>query len=237
MRIKILITILAGLLMLSASTPGIPASGKGAGKSNEKAPPEMETVTFVNIPYWSSPPWYPPDEETDTYRLLLGGLHWAGEDLPVQCVVYTDGAPAGALGAVQTAFGTWDSATSAGIYGAIHDGGIHPEVINTVSWGSIDGPGGIIAQTSFSYWPNTKELVAFDIVFDADEGWSTDGTEDTFDVQAVMTHELGHTLALDDLRSPRDGALTMHAYTWPGDIGKRDLGTGDILGIRAIYGE
>jgi len=53
----------------------------------------------------------------------------------------------------------------------------------------------------------------------------------------VMTHELGHTLVLDDLRSPKDGALTMHAYTWLGDDFKRDLGTGDILGIEEIYGE
>ena len=52
-----------------------------------------------------------------------------------------------------------------------------------------------------------------------------------------MTRELGHTLVLDDLRSPKDGALTMHAYTWKGDIAKRDLGIGDILGIQEIYGE
>ncbi len=238
MRTKILIAILAGLLVLSASTPGIPANGKGAGRSEEKAPPALETITFVNIPYWSSPPWYPPEEETDTYRRIMGGLHWAGEDLPVQCVIYTDGAPPGAFGAIEAAFETWDGAViDTDIYGTIHDGGAHPEVNNSVSWGAIDGPGGIIAQTSFSYWPNTKELAGFDIVFDEDEDWSTDVAEDTFDVQGVMTHELGHTLTLDDLRSPRDGALTMHAYTWPGDVGKRDLGAGDILGIQAIYGE
>ncbi|MFH1718114.1 MAG: matrixin family metalloprotease [Planctomycetota bacterium] len=171
----------------------------------------------------------------DTYRLVMGGLHWAVDDLPVQCVVY--GASAGEFVAVEAAFETWDNATSTPIYGTIHNGGTHPEVDNSVSWGPIDGPGGIIAQTGFSYWVNTKELVEFDIVFDIDEDWSTDGTEDTFDVRNVMTHELGHTLALDDLRSPRDGALTMHAYTWPGDVVKQDLGTGDILGIRAIYGE
>ncbi|MFH1718803.1 MAG: matrixin family metalloprotease, partial [Planctomycetota bacterium] len=140
--------------------------------------------------------------------------------------------------AVEAAFGTWDGAViNTDIYGTIHNGGTPPGVNNSVSWGPIDGPGGIIAQTSFSFWPNTKELVEFDIVFDADEDWSTDETEDTFDVQSVMTHELGHTLALDDLRSPRDGALTMHAYTWPEDTGKSTLGTGDVLGIQAIYGE
>jgi len=239
MKTKILIVIVAGVLVLSLSTPVIPASGKGAERPDAKGPPAMETVTFVNIPYWSSPPWYPEQcEDTDeTYRLVMGGLHWAEADLPVQCVVYTDSAPPGAFGAIEAAFGTWDDATPANIYGDIYDGGTHPEVDNSVSWGPIDGPGGIIAQTSFSYWPNTKELAGFDIVFDADEDWSTDDTENTFDVQSVMTHELGHTLALDDLRSPRTGALTMHAYTWPGDIDKSTLGTGDTLGIQAIYGQ
>jgi len=236
MKTKILIVILAGLLMLSVSTPVIPAGGRGTGRPEAKGPPAMETITFANIPYWSSPPWYPPDEETDTYRLIMGGLHWAEADLPVQCVVYGDDGPPGAFGVIEAAFATWDNETPVNIYGDIYDGGTHPEVDNSVSWGPIDGPGGIIAQTSFSYWPNTKELAGFDIVFDEEEPWSVTGEEDYFDVQNVMTHELGHTLALDDLRSPRDGALTMHAYTWPGDTDKSTLGAGDILGIQAIYG-
>ncbi len=141
------------------------------------------------------------------------------------------------------AFATWDDKTSATIYGSISEDsttsppGIARDGNNTVSWGAIDGPGGTIAVTQFVFYVNTKELIEFDIVFDNEEPWSTDETVDTFDVRNVMTHELGHTLILDDLRSPRDGALTMHAYTWPGDIIKRDLGSGDIRGIQAIYGE
>lgn len=92
-------------------------------------------------------------------------------------------------------------------------------------------------MTRFVFWVNTKELIEFDIVFDIADPWSTDGAEGTFDIQNVMTHELGHTLVLDDLRSPKDGALTMHAYTWSGDSVKRTLGSGDILGIQEIYGE
>ena len=114
-----------------------------------------------------------------------------------------------------------------------------PDDVNSVSWETIDGPGGIIAVTYFWYNVRTKELVDCDIVFDADESWSisTPVPSGKFDVQNIATHEAGHTLVLDDLRSPKDGALTMHAYTWQGDIGKRDLGSGDELGIQAIYGE
>ena len=249
MKTKILMAILVSLLVILVVSPGIPAGdkaaerGQGTGGKGAKGPPEIEVVTFVNTPYWNSPPWYPPEEETDTYRLVRGGVRWAGDALPVGCVVYTLGAPEGAFGVITPAFEEWDEYTSATIYGTVEEDsendppGLITDESNTVYWGTIDGQGGAIAVTRFVFWVNTKELIEFDIKFDSEEPWSTDGAEDTFDVQNVMTHELGHTLVLDDLRSPRDGALTMHAYTWPGDIIKRDLGSGDELGIQAIYGK
>ncbi len=244
MRTKILMAVLVSLLVILVVSPGIPAGnksaerGQGTGKG-PKAPPEIGMVTFVNVPYWNSPPWYPPGDETDTYRLVMGGVQWASDDLPVDCVVYTLGAPTGAFAAAVTpAFDVWESWTSTNIYDTISENStdLPPMDANTVSWGIIDGPGGAIAVTQFMFWVNTKELIKFDIILDSEESWSTDGTVDTFDVQNVMTHELGHTLVLDDLRSPRDGALTMHAYTWPEDVTKIDLGLGDKLGIQAIYG-
>jgi len=85
-------------------------------------------------------------------------------------------------------------------------------------------------------------MVEFDIVLDKDEQWAIntdpeDPDPNAFDVQNIATHEAGHTLVLGDLRSPKDGALTMHAYTWLGDTVKRTLGSGDISGVQAIYGE
>lgn len=244
MKTKILAAILFSLLVILAISPGIPANNKSAEQGQDagkgsKVPPDIGMVTFVNIPYWSSPPWYPPGDETDTYRLVTGGVHWASGDLPVDCVVYTSGAPSGAFAAITPAFAEWESWTSTNIYGSISENDQDPPPMdgsNTVFWGPIDGPGGAIAVTQFMFWVNTKELIKFDIILDSEEPWSTDGTAGTFDVQNVATHEIGHTLVLDDLRSPRDGALTMHAYTWPGDVTKRDLGLGDILGIQAIYG-
>jgi len=239
MKAKILIAVLVSLLVILAVSPGIPAGNKADEQGQDegkgpKAPPEIGMVTFVNVPYWDSPPWYPPEEETDTYRLVRGGVQWG--ILPVDCAVYTSGAPEGAFGAILNAFDEWEYWTSTDIYENIEE---NPDngIDNTVRWNTIDGPGGAIAMTQFMFWVRTKELIMFNIIFDSEEDWSTDEATGTFDVQNVMTHELGHTLVLDDLRSLRDGALTMHAYTWPGDITKRDLGLGDILGIQAIYGE
>lgn len=267
MKTKILMAILVSLLVILVVSPGIPAGnkaaerGQGTGGKDAKGPPEIEVVTFVNTPYWTSPPWYPDEcEDTDTYRLVRGGIRWASDALPVNCVVYTLGAPGGAFDAVAPAFGVWDGYTLATIYGTVEEDsetttppGLAVDESNTVFWGHIDGPGGVIAMTQFVFWSNTKELIEFDIIFDHDEVWLATNNPLTlptssepgnpypatgqFDVWNVATHELGHTLILDDLRSPRDGALTMHAYTWPGDSTKRDLGSGDIQGIQAIYGE
>lgn len=245
MKAKIPITIVVSLLMLLTVAQAIPVVNKvaewsqHAGGKNAKAPPEIGMVTFVNVPYWDSPPWYPPEEETETYRLVMGGLQWASDDLPVDCVVYTSEAPEGAFAAVTPAFDTWDAATTTDIYGSISENDVDPPPMdaNSVSWGIIDGLGGAVAVTQFMFWANTKELIKFSIILDSEEPWSTTGAPGAFDIQNVVTHELGHTLVLDDLRSPRDGALTMHAYTWLGDIEKRGLGLGDIFGIQAIYGE
>ena len=263
MKTRILMAILVSLLVILVVSPGIPAGnkGQGTGRGNAKGPPEIEVVTFVNIPHWTSPPWYPHecDENADTYRLYKGGVRWASGNPSVDCMVYTLGAPTGAFDAVKPAFAEWDDSTGADIYDSISEKptltppGLAVDGSNTVFWGHIDGPGGVIATTQFVFWSNTKELIEFDIIFDHDEVWlATDdpGTPPEpsdpgdpypatgqFDVWNVATHELGHTLVLDDLRSPKNGALTMHAYTWPGDDLKRDLGSGDELGIKAIYGE
>jgi hypothetical protein len=144
---------------------------------------------------------------------------------------------------VQPAFTEWDENTSADLYGTVAEDNTNPppgvvyDEQNTMSWGTIDGPGGIVAACNYWYYVGTKRLIEFDIVFDAAEAWSTNGAPGTFDIRNIATHELGHTLVLQDLRSPKDGALTMHAYTWLGDTGKRTLGSGDMLGVQAIYGE
>ena len=158
--------------------------------------------------------------------------------------VYSKDALTGVFAAVLPALEEWDGYTPTDLYGnVIEDSSTTPppgadlDGENTMSWGTIDGPGGIIGVCYYWYYASSKEMVEFDIVFDVEETWSTVEATDAFDVQNIATHEAGHTLVLGDLRSPKDGALTMHAYTWLGDTVKRTLGSGDISGVQAIYGE
>ena len=218
----------------------VPTSEKGNPK-HELGAPKIERGVFVDYGY-SSPPWYPPEDETDSYR-LGPKLHWDSINLPIDVTVYSKDALTGVFVAVSPALEEWDGCTLTELYGIVIEDSTTPppgavlDGENTMSWGTIDGPGGIIGVCYYWYYANTKEMVEFDIVFDIEEMWSTVGATDAFDVQNIATHELGHTLVLQDLRSPKDGALTMHAYTWLGDTVKRTLGSGDILGVQAIYGE
>jgi hypothetical protein len=233
--------ILIGILALMLAGSLVVAQGKP--RSDKIQAPEIEMGVFVDYGY-GSPPRYPPTEETDTYR-WAPKIYWASEGLPVDITVYTGDEPiSGTFEAIEVGFTTWDAETRATLYRTITEStttgpGIALDGENTVQWGVIDGHGGIIGATYYWYYTATKQMVEFDIILDAGEGelWSLTGGLGKFDVQGIATHEVGHTLVLQDLRSPKDGALTMHAYTWLGDTLKRSLGTGDILGVRAIYGE
>ena len=68
---------------------------------------------------------------------------------------------------------------------------------------------------------------------------STPYPGDFMELQNIATHELGHGFELADLNeltSPTQPLQTMFGYASPGETIKRDLASGDIAGIRALYG-
>ena len=245
-KIMYLIVVIVALgLIVSGCIPVVPTSEKG-GPKPELGPPEIDRGVFVDYGY-SSPPWYPEgcSAQEEDYR-WAPRIYWADPSVGVLVNPTLSGFSLGELDAVvsevEKGFTAWNDIGTDYNATVSRDDEVEPSLeipdeVNTVSWNSIDGPGGIVAVTYYWYWVNTKELIDTDIIFDAEETWSLTGAEDAFDVQNIATHEAGHTLVLGDLRSPKDGALTMHAYTWLGDDMKRTLGLGDILGVQAIYGE
>ncbi|MCP8306549.1 MAG: matrixin family metalloprotease, partial [archaeon] len=170
------------------------------------------------------------------------GIHWPSRDLPVEYYINELGTPdtTDEFMAVRASFQTWED--DPGSYmdytyiGTTHRVGEVRDGYNVVSWGSIDGAGGTLAQTTIWYDPRTKLIYEFDMVFDDAETWSTTGGSGKYDVQNIGTHEAGHTLHLGDLYDLRYDEETMYGYAYPGETKKRTLNTGDIAGIRHIYG-
>lgn len=92
-------------------------------------------------------------------------------------------------------------------------------------WGYFDGE------------PATREIIEWDITLNSNKqfGDSTISGNSVIDLQNLITHELGHAAGMADLYSNSCYAETMFGYTGYGEISKRDLGNGDIQGIRKLY--
>ncbi|MCX6841870.1 MAG: T9SS type A sorting domain-containing protein [candidate division WOR-3 bacterium] len=87
------------------------------------------------------------------------------------------------------------------------------------------------------WWAYTPSKVIFenDIVFNTYFQWSTTGQAGKMDVQNIATHEMGHSLLLNDLTTKSDSNMTMYAYSKRGETKKRSLETPDKDGIKYIY--
>jgi len=224
------------IMSLALATLFLSIAGIGIARNNKASPPTIEKVTFVHyeIPRHNSPP--PWDETEDDFRLIAGGVRWPGT------ISYEVNPAESGLGAelvkstLEASSETWDGETGFELFGAptlTESTSIGYDGTNRIVWGALDP--GVIAVTYLWYYPSTKEIIEFDMVFNTYYTWSTGGESGAMDLQNIATHEFGHN-GLSDLRPPKDWALTMYAYSSLGEIDKRTLGNGDILGIQELYG-
>ncbi len=225
---------ITNLLLLCALVLAINGTAMAASKSD--TPPNIEKVTFVHYAKsddHSKPIW---DDTVSNFKLIAGGVKWfstityeinpAGSGLSPELVRSTLEASS-EIWDLQTSFELFTSPTLTGntLIGYDH--------INRVVWGTLNP--GVIAVTYLWYNPASKQMVEFDMVFNNYYLWRTDGADNAMDLQNIATHEFGHN-GLSDLKSSKDQALTMYAYSDLGETIKRTLGTGDMLGIQKLYG-
>jgi hypothetical protein len=172
------------------------------------------------------------------------GLHWNPDVMPIGYEINVIGTPDcyQEFNCIIESFETWVSDpqsfieyTFSGYTGEkeAYDGR------NVVSWDYLDGPGGTLAYCVTWYSIITLEIEEFDITFDEFETWSDSGEEDKFDIRQLGTHEIGHSLGLNDLYDPQDRDETMYGSEdgLPGQTYKRTLYVGDVAGLRFIYGD
>ena len=186
---------------------------------------------------------------------VFRGRRWGG---PVTYFIAAAGLPLGAEQDIQDAFDAWenehksaaveaaypgDRSTIDFVYGGLTNRGAARDGVNVVVFTPSGGSAGVTLSTKGS------RIVEFDMTFNANWNWSTDVTCPTHscgtvDLQNVATHEVGHVLDLYHVSAEADAALTMYPYPadpaarpadWRNEISKRDLGAGDVLGLRAAY--
>jgi len=98
-----------------------------------------------------------------------------------------------------------------------------------------DGGGYVAANY---HWVSGGNMSESDIVFNEAYTWNSTGipTSSQMDIENIATHELGHTLCLEDLYGGAHSTKTMYGYVSNGEYNKRTLHSDDIAGIQAIYG-
>lgn len=101
---------------------------------------------------------------------------------------------------------------------------------------------GALATTTVAYNSDTNTILDGDIVINGVNSFTDIGAlrglrslQDTssYDLQNMLTHELGHFFGLDD--TYEDSKATMYGYVQPGETRKRSLDDSDEVNITALY--
>lgn len=176
----------------------------------------------------------------DSYEVSLTGqgaeIKWSTPN--ISYFVNPSGGPSNSLSQIRAAAQTWTdvmssaftfsySGTTASTSYGVNDG------INTITFGFLEGEA--LAQNTFWYRTASGEILDSDIRFNTEYSWNTNGSSSGYDVQNACTHEMGHSLSLEDLYAQGDREKTMYGYISAGETKKRTLDPDDAAGISYLY--
>jgi predicted Zn-dependent protease len=106
---------------------------------------------------------------------------------------------------------------------------------NRAAFKSADRTG----RTRVFYDPATGAIMEADVVINPSAQFSTDGTSGTYDLEATLTHEIGHVLGLEHSNEasaamqPRQGTNGLYEQA---ALSPRTLSDDDRAGAHALYG-
>jgi hypothetical protein len=180
------------------------------------------------------------------YKLL--GVKW--NTLPINYVINPtnkDGLSESFLtSTLQTSSETWDSYTSKELfnnvfsidYSATWDDQA-PDGKNEYVFSSYSQNNVIAVTNIWGYFSGpkaNKRITEYDILFNEYYAWGDASINPLLmDLQNIATHEIGHGIGLADLYNTCTQE-TMYGYSKEGEMSKRTLNSGDIAGLRVMYG-
>lgn len=217
--------IVEGIAIIHRKSPAKPSGGKPGGQTTCYTYLARGAKWKTVEPWVTNPTNIRALDATIVFNLLSGGVSkW--EDA-------TDGAVGNGVGTDILGPGATTSTTLAADTTS-------PDNQNEAYFADISEPG-VIAVTIiwgiFSGPTFARELVEWDQVYDdVSYDWSAgaSGVSGKMDFDNIATHELGHSVGMGDLYNSCIEE-TMYGYSANGETKKRDLNSGDIQGVNALY--
>jgi hypothetical protein len=146
--------------------------------------------------------------------------------------------------AVEPAFSSWQAASENGIsfeFGGRSRGGADgQDGQNTISWRPLTDARDTFGQTIVTFFTDSGEIIDADTEFNSSFRFGVlppnqdDPSNPVVDVQAVVTHEIGHVIGLDHENTLGPQVVMFFSDT-TGDSTRRTLTPDDVAGVRDIY--
>ena len=120
--------------------------------------------------------------------------------------------------------------------GALGRDGTCSDGINTIGWGRVDDPD-VVGEATMCLDKTEHVIRDADIVLNISMWWSNgpNPRRAVYDVQEILTHEMGHWLSLTDQYSDTSSSQTMHGSADPNETRKRTPALGDVIGLQTAY--
>jgi len=158
-----------------------------------------------------------------------GFTHWTTANIPWRHNTANQGA--GKTAALQGAMAAWTNVGGANhnlSYAGTTNAGFTTDGINTVLWARGNGCNGSCLAITALVLAAGQVITETDISFSQRYTWNTNGS--AYDVQAVATHEFGHTLGLHHTEVTSTPRPTMYASYFGTD--GRTLENDDVQGLQ-----
>ena len=187
----------------------------------------------------------------ECFAYIAEGMKWKSAEPCVINAANTEGMdPSEVVSKFKDSINTWEKANRKDLIKEVYVTNqplsidpYSPDGFNEIYFDDIPIPGAVgvtLLWGTFGAPVEDRYILEWDQLYnDVDYDWSIDcEVEDCsskMDFQSVATHELGHTVGMNDLYNDACGDATMYGYVTEGETKKRNLDKGDRFGLRSLY--